>query len=145
MSLAPKEERSYGFVVVYRTSSASDLFLLVHQKAGNWSFPKGHPEAGETPLDTARRELLEECAIEMESIVPDISFTEEYEFLREGVPTKKTNVFFLGFVTDTNVISAMDEIQECRFAAYEDALGLLAFPENKKVLTEAQEVLSRMV
>jgi len=37
--------------------------LVVSQRGVSWSLPKGHIEKGESPLETARREITEESGI----------------------------------------------------------------------------------
>ena len=58
-----RTETSAGAVVVYRPD-AGPRYLLIHDAHGNWGFPKGHVEAGETLLDTARREVREETGVD---------------------------------------------------------------------------------
>jgi bis(5'-nucleosidyl)-tetraphosphatase len=133
-------ERSYGFIVVNRTGGTTRL-LLVHQVAGNWSYPKGHAHEGEQPLAAAKRELLEECGISEIEIVPDVTFHEEYDFMREGIATHKINTFFLCFVKSTDVRPQAGEIQECRFATYDEALPLFQFSQAKQVLSDVRKAL----
>jgi 8-oxo-dGTP pyrophosphatase MutT (NUDIX family) len=40
------------------------------RRSGKWSFPKGHKEPGETYLECARRETLEEAGIDLTSYIP---------------------------------------------------------------------------
>ena len=47
-------ERSCG-AVLYRLTDGAPQYVLV--LGGDWGFPKGHMEAGETELETALREL----------------------------------------------------------------------------------------
>lgn len=54
------EERSYGFVPLRRSSQGFDFLVVEAAGRGFRAFPKGHWEPGETPLQTATRELLEE-------------------------------------------------------------------------------------
>ena len=53
--------RSAGVVVVRREGGTWLLLLLRAYR--DWDFPKGLVEAGETPLETARRETAEEAGI----------------------------------------------------------------------------------
>jgi 8-oxo-dGTP pyrophosphatase MutT (NUDIX family) len=50
-------------VVVVRRAPTGWLFLMLRAYR-NWDFPKGMVESGETPLDAARREVLEETSID---------------------------------------------------------------------------------
>ena len=57
----------YGSIVV----SPQQRFLLVRGRAtGKWSFPKGHLEGAESPLDCARRELFEETGVSLKDYGP---------------------------------------------------------------------------
>lgn len=135
-------ERSYGFVPVYR-SKGEDQFLLVRQTDGHWSFPKGHIEEGETPMRTARRELLEECGITEIQVDPDHSFTEKYTFIgRDGAPVSKTTILFLGFLRTPNVSIQETEVLEYRFVTLDESRGMDLFPGTRRILDEASQVLT---
>ena len=54
-------QRSAGVVVV-RTGPAGWRFLLL-RAWGNWDFPKGQVEPGETPQEAAEREVAEETGL----------------------------------------------------------------------------------
>jgi len=55
------KERAAGAVVFRRTERG--VRLLVLRAYRNWDFPKGLVEAGESELDTARREIAEETGV----------------------------------------------------------------------------------
>lgn len=42
------------------------VLMIKHQKYGKWTAPGGHMEEGETPLEAARREVMEEAGLEIE-------------------------------------------------------------------------------
>lgn len=135
-----REDRSYGFVVVY-TEGGVQRFLLVRHVDGHWGFPKGHPEGSETTLETARRELAEECGITDISLDPDHSFAETYVFSHGAETIEKTNTFFLGFVDSTSVVPQAAEITEWAFATIEESENLNLFPDTKRILKEAYRVV----
>ncbi len=56
------KRRSAGVVVVRMTPGGWRYLLLRAYRY--WDFPKGEVEAGEDPLDAARREVLEETGLE---------------------------------------------------------------------------------
>src|SRR5262245_29755791 len=53
---------SAGVVVVRKTAEGWRVLLL--RVYNYWDFPKGRVEAGETPLDAARRETREETTLD---------------------------------------------------------------------------------
>lgn len=48
-----------GFVFI----TPDKKVLLLKKENGKWTFPGGHREEGETPLDTAKRESIEEIGL----------------------------------------------------------------------------------
>lgn len=53
-----------------RRGGRIEYLLLRSARHGTWGFPKGVAEPGERPVDTARRELLEETALSRVVPVP---------------------------------------------------------------------------
>lgn len=56
-------EKSVGAVLV-RFSDKKPLYLLLKYRSGQWDFPKGHMEKGESEADTLYREIREETGLE---------------------------------------------------------------------------------
>ena len=57
----PPQKLSCGAVLVRET--ATGWLVLMLRAYGNWDFPKGMRETGESPLQAARREVAEETGI----------------------------------------------------------------------------------
>lgn len=55
--------RASGLLLRRETGHRRCWLLLRNRKRGEWGFPKGHNEPGETDLAAAMRECAEECGI----------------------------------------------------------------------------------
>ncbi|MBL6833034.1 MAG: NUDIX domain-containing protein [Candidatus Actinomarina sp.] len=99
-----------------------------------WGYPKGHLEDGEKPSDAALREVYEETGFKVK-LANDTPIAESrYEITLENEVINKTVWFY-----EMEVIKAFDkepdnEIDELAVLGYEDALKLLTFEEDKKIL-----------
>jgi 8-oxo-dGTP diphosphatase len=66
----PKLWERLGFIVVqkavcYVTRGDNELLVLEGHKDGGWHVVRGNVDDGETPLETAKRELLEEAGLDL--------------------------------------------------------------------------------
>jgi 8-oxo-dGTP pyrophosphatase MutT (NUDIX family) len=50
--------------LVFKRLGGQILFAMIKDSYGKWTFPKGHVEPGETIVEAAAREILEELALE---------------------------------------------------------------------------------
>lgn len=130
-------ERSCG-AVVFRIISGSPRFLLIrNRRSSHWGFPKGHMEFGETPEETAAREVLEETGIRIK-ILPDFVCKSEYTI--QGRIEKTVNIF-LASTADTQTVIQKDEIEDYVWLKYEDAVATVKFENDKTILTNARKYL----
>ncbi len=86
-------------VFVYQGEPIQSFLLMEH--ADRWDLPKGHMEPGETEIECALRELVEETGIRQQqlSIDPDFRFETSYPVWPKrlgGEECLKTTVLFLG-------------------------------------------------
>lgn len=60
-----KKSTTYGAILCIKKKSGADLYALVQGRyTGKWSFPKGHSNEGEAPLNCTLREVGEETGID---------------------------------------------------------------------------------
>jgi tRNA nucleotidyltransferase (CCA-adding enzyme) len=140
------KEFSYG-AVVYKTEDGKILFLLVRsRRSGNWGFPKGHCEKGETPFETAKREIYEETGIRETEF--DLEFQKRDVYLIDGsLPenkgkiTQKHSVYFLALALTGAKQEPDEEIQEMQWFDFAAAVEKLSFGNQKETLKEAYKKL----
>lgn len=130
------DEFSCGVVPVH-WRDGEPWFLLVRHRSGHWSFPKGRIEAGETPLQTALRELGEETGIRECELYPGVFFEERYRMMKFGKPKTKAVRYFLGKVANPEVRMQVEEIMDHAWLPADEARVRLTFAEAKRILAEA--------
>ena len=135
-------ERSAGFVVYFRAAPGNAPEFLLLDYGRHWDFPKGHVEAGEDDLTTAKRELAEETGLSAKQVVPGFHQEMTYFFRqkRHGL-VRKTVVFFLAEVAGREV-KLSHEHSGFAFLPYDKAVARLTFPTAKQILRVAFDQLT---
>lgn len=126
-------ESSCGAVVFNEEKGERQFLLIRNRRSAHWGFPKGHIEPGETKEETAIREVLEETGLNIE-IVP--GFVKNSEYIIQGKIEKSVSIF-LGKTTEFDYKLQEEEIEECGWYSYNDALRILNYENDKYILTEA--------
>lgn len=114
-------ERSAGAVI----RRPDGKFLLIQSAQGVWGFPKGHVEAGETPLQAAIREVEEEVGLD---VAPDETVHATNTYPYQG-RTREVTYFFAA-------IGAADvrpngEVRQFRWATEAEVFSQLQFEDLK--------------
>lgn len=141
-----KQEISSG-AVVYKKENNEYFFLLVYSvRNKEWSFPKGHIEKGETELEAAKREIFEETGIKDLKFIDNFKFTDSYLIKgtlpeTKGETVTKKVVYYLCY-TNSNCINPDDnEIGNCKWFDFSQALKILKFENQHKLLKQAKSFL----
>ena len=118
--------------VVYRRNGEAVEYLLVPAASspGEWVFPKGHIEAGETPEQAAVREVAEEAGVdgEIESALGAID-----------LPRGRSQMFLM---RDTGPSRNAAE-RERLWLPYEEALRKVTFEESRALIASANREIGR--
>jgi ADP-ribose pyrophosphatase YjhB (NUDIX family) len=105
-----------------------------------WSLPKGHIEEGETPEQTAVREVAEETGISSEVLRP--LGTIDYWFVADNRRIHKTVHHFLMQATAGELSDADVEVTEVAWVPLDDLDGRLAYADERRLVRKAREFLA---
>jgi 8-oxo-dGTP diphosphatase len=133
-------ETSAGGVIVGEKNGKS-VVLLLKDKSGNWTFPKGLVEKGENPESAAHREISEEVGIKHLQLVAPLTPI-HYYYKWEGKLKKKTVYYFLfqGKGSEIPTPQTDEGILEVRWFSLEQAEQVVGYRKtNSPVLKEAAQ------
>jgi bis(5'-nucleosidyl)-tetraphosphatase len=102
--LPPQQPVAAGLILRRRLARGSAWLLLQAAKHGEWGFPKGHQDAGETVVQTALRECAEECGIALVEIDGP-----EMELLYPLPDGRQKRVVYFPARTSTTQVQLSDE------------------------------------
>ena len=125
--------RSAGGLVV----RGSSILLISTQSGRRWQLPKGHIEAGETPEQTAVREVCEETGVTGEVVAPLPGV--EYWFVEKGIHRihKEVDYFLLTYVSGDAANFDAREVSGAEWFSWDEGLARLSFVYERKVVREA--------
>ncbi len=130
------KEKSCG-AIVYYIHNEKTLYLILKHQAGHWAFAKGHVENNETEVKTALREIKEETNLTV-TIDDDFKVKTEYQPTRYSI---KEVVYFVARSDTDKVYIQQAEIDNFRWCLYDEAIDLLTYENDKKILIKANEYL----
>ena len=130
---------SFGSVV-FRKDAVVEYLLVHHAGPGHWDFPKGHPDDGESPEQTAAREVLEETNSTIE-FVP--GFAERIEYLLPRGERKQVTFFLAEYTGEGTHPIDPDEIAGLAWFPYPEALQRITFDNSKHVIEAADDFLRK--
>lgn len=124
-----------------KAASRFEVVLVGHPSEESWVLPKGTPVAGETPEETALREVREESGIQPR-IVGDLGSI-QYWFTRKGVRYHKEVRHYLMEAVGGSVAEHDHEYAEARWFPIEEAIARLTHENEAGVARRAAEELAR--
>jgi len=141
----PDREVSAGGIVFRRQEAGIVTFLLIKDSYGNWGFPKGHLEDGESPADAAQRETAEETGLGDLQLRGPIRIIDWHFRFRGRFIHKFCHFFLFESPSDEPVPQHAEGITACRWCTLEDALEELSYDNARGVLRRAGDMARTLV
>jgi 8-oxo-dGTP pyrophosphatase MutT (NUDIX family) len=131
------KEHSYGGVCV----RGDEVATIVPRGKRALALPKGGPESGESPEQTAAREVREETGLTGEVRAPlgDVV----YHYRRSGRRIRKTVSFFLLDYVEGSTDDHDHEVTEARWVPLEQARTELSYPGEREMVENAIALLGQ--
>jgi 8-oxo-dGTP pyrophosphatase MutT (NUDIX family) len=138
-----RTETSAGGVAFRLTDDDQAQVALILTHEGRWQLPKGWIEDGEATERTAVREVREEAGIDAELVGPLGTVRYQYISRYEEEPARihKQVHFYLLRYTGGSTDDHDDEVQDARWLPIEEALTLLAFKDERRIVALARDML----
>ncbi|MFA5126593.1 MAG: NUDIX domain-containing protein [Patescibacteria group bacterium] len=129
---------SFG-IIPFRVDADAIRFLLVWETwgEGHWNFPKGHAEDGETPLQTALRELKEETGLTPEAVISTEPLVQTYSFDDNGRKVDRRLEYFVARMRNDEVTLRVEEVSRFEWMTLDELLVTTPFPELRETALQA--------
>lgn len=133
-------QNSAGGVVL----NAQREMILVLQRNGVWSLPKGQIVEGETREEAARREIMEESGVTDVTYIKMLGSYARYAIDDTGKEDRyrlKRITVMLFSTTETELHPADPRIREARWVLPEEAVQMLGAPKDQEFLESVLQKL----
>ncbi len=132
-----EQEVSYGGVVVH----GEDVMVIVPRgRRRVLSLPKGGRDPGETPQQTAAREVREETGIS--ATVRELLGQVDYGYRRGGRQVAKTVHYYLCEFESGDTADHDHEVDDARWMPLAEARRRLSYPGERAMIERALSILA---
>lgn len=144
-NVATLDQVSAGGVAFRWQGSEPEIAIVLMKPKLRWQLPKGIVDPGESPEETALREVREEAGIETELLHLIETIEYWYRSTKYGKPIRfhKFVHFYLLEYKGGDVSDHDHEVEEARWVRLEEAIKMLAFKSEREVVEKAREMLSK--
>ena len=132
-----RTEHSAG-AVLYTVVNGAPRYVLVTERSGYASLPKGHLEEGETPARAALREIREETGISATLTTAEPLWQDGYALRGGGF--KRVDYFLARFDGQTPV-SCCEDVAAVSLLPYREAWESLGLPSSRRVLEQTHAMI----
>jgi 8-oxo-dGTP pyrophosphatase MutT (NUDIX family) len=129
--------------VVVRQQAGELKVLLIKDRYGRWTWPKGHIEQGESPAEAALREITEETGLQGVEILEEVG-RQEYYFSIEGAKIfKAVHIFLARAPVEGELKIQQEEIDDARWFSASSAAETIEYEGSRALLEKAVEAFKK--
>ncbi len=142
-----KEEKGAGGIVI-KSINGQYHVLLIADRYGFWTFPKGRIDQGERAVISAKREITEETGITRLKVAAPLSLVRYVYTDSNNELVSKVVEFFLFITTDNAqpILQESEGIRDVRWVTFAQAREMIGHQQTlRPLLDEALEVLQNYV
>jgi 8-oxo-dGTP pyrophosphatase MutT (NUDIX family) len=140
------DQISAGGVAFRLGESEPEIAIVSVKPKLRWQLPKGIVDPGESPQQTAVREVREEAGVEAELIKLIETIEYWYRSVKNGKQVRyhKFVHFYLMEYRGGDVRQHDHEVEEARWVSLDEALEMLDFKSERDVVEKAREMIEEV-
>lgn len=132
-------ETTAGGIVFRRDAKGQVEILLAQDAKDRWTIPKGHIEPGETPRQTAEREITEETGLKEMKLYHHLGKT-QFRYRRQNSLVLMTmHVFLVKALGDSDALVKEDWMNGIAWFKFNDALDKIEYDTLEKLMLLAMK------
>ncbi len=130
------DQHSAGGLVV----RGEEILLIELDGGRRWQLPKGHLEEGESVLDAAHREVLEETGIDGEAIAPIGHLLIRFGGQGGQRIRKRVDYFLFAYKGGTTADYSREEVTGASWFAWDEGIERLTFDNERNLARKGREI-----
>lgn len=132
-------ETTAGGVVFRRNQKGEVEILLTQDAKDRWTIAKGHIEPGETPRQTAEREIKEETGLKKMQVLNHLGKT-QFKYRRQNSLVLMTmHIFLVKALGDTDDLQKEDWMNGIGWFSFNKALDMVEYEGIEKLMLLASK------
>jgi 8-oxo-dGTP diphosphatase len=137
-----RTQHSSGGVIFRRRGGGVEIAMIAVKGGAAWCLPKGMVDRGESPEETALREVWEETGLSGR-IVGKVGSISYWYFMREkNAKCKKTVDFYLMEYVDGKTSDHDHEVEDSCWFPIEEARGKASYRGDREMIEKARKLIS---
>lgn len=132
-------ETTAGGIVFRKDEKGGVEILLTQDAKDRWTIAKGHIEPGETPRQTAEREIQEETGLKEMKVLNHLGKT-QFRYRRQNSLVLMTmHIFLVKALGDTNKLQKEDWMNDIGWFPFNEALDKVEYEGIEKLMLLASK------